>query len=237
MRQPWKSSWFDEGVRRRAQTLWRGVEAQHVVSTMRLVDGLAEQAALESLLETSKPPLPPAAAGMHFLLFTPFRYLSPMASRFRAPGDPGVWYGAHEIATACAEVAYWRWKFVRDSDGLAGRPVHTEHTLFEAAASGRCVDLVSKPWNAGRATWTHGSDYAGCQALARACRPQRVSWIRYESARRPGGVCGAVLDPAALSLDEPLRQQTWACKTTRDGSYMRHSASGESFEFPAARWG
>jgi hypothetical protein len=32
---------------------WRGVEAQHVVSTMRLVDSLAEQAILEQLLEAS----------------------------------------------------------------------------------------------------------------------------------------------------------------------------------------
>lgn len=237
MTQAWKSSWFEQGVRQRRTTLWRGVEAQHVVATMRLVDDLAEQAVLETLLEKSKPPLPPAAAGMHFLVFTPFRYRSPMPSRFRSPQDPGIWYGAHEIATACAEVAYWRWRFVHDSEGLASRPVHTEHTLFEATAKGRCVDLVSKPWAVARATWTHRSEYGSCQALARECRARRVAWIRYESARHAGGICGAVLDPLALSLAEPLRQQTWACKTTRDGSYMRHAASGEALEFPASRWG
>jgi hypothetical protein len=233
----WKPAWFEEGVRRRESTLWRGVEAQHLVATMRLVDDLAEQAALESLLEGSKPPLPSRAVGMHFLLFTPFRYRSPMGSRFRTPGDPGIWYGARERVTACAELAYWRWRFVRDSEGLAGLPVHTEHTLFEAHVKGRCVDLLSKPWDAARSAWAHRSEYGSCQALARECRTRHVAWIHYESARHPGGVCGAVLDPAALSLAEPLRQQTWACKTTREGSYMRHAASGEAFEFPASRWG
>lgn len=237
MTQIWKVSWFDEGVRPRMSTLWRGVEAQHVVATMRLVDDLAEQAALEALLERSKPPLPPAAVDMHFLLFTPFRYRSPMASRFRTPEDAGIWYGAKEVSTACAEVAYWRWQFHRDSEGLSKRALHTEHTLFEAKVDGQCVDLLVKPWAEARAAWSHRTEYASCQSLARACRTRQVAWIRYESARRSGGICGAVLDPSALSLDEPLRQQTWACKTTRGGSYMRHAASGEAFDFPASQWG
>jgi hypothetical protein len=50
------------------------VEAQHVVSTMRLVDSAAEQDLLEQLLEGSKPALPPAARPLHYLLATPFRY-------------------------------------------------------------------------------------------------------------------------------------------------------------------
>jgi hypothetical protein len=63
---------------------------------MRLVDSLEDQATLERLLETSKPPLPEAAEGLHYLLDTPFRYRSPYGSRFRAGTDPGVWYGAKE---------------------------------------------------------------------------------------------------------------------------------------------
>ena len=63
--------------------LWRAVEAQHRVATLRLVDDQAEQAVLEQLLEASKPPLPPHADRLHFLLSTPFRYLPPWPSRFR----------------------------------------------------------------------------------------------------------------------------------------------------------
>ena len=55
---------------------WRVVEAQHVVSTGKLVDAPEEQAALEMLIDSSKPPIPAAEefAGLHYLLSTPFRY-------------------------------------------------------------------------------------------------------------------------------------------------------------------
>src|SRR5207237_9847953 len=92
----WKPAWFATGLRTKTANLWRGVEAQHVVATMRLVDNAAEQRVLEELLEASKPALPEAAAGRHYLLATPFRYRSPFASRFRKPHDAGIWYGAEE---------------------------------------------------------------------------------------------------------------------------------------------
>ena len=37
-------------------TAWRAVEAQHQVSTRKLVDSLEEQALLEQLIEGAKPP-------------------------------------------------------------------------------------------------------------------------------------------------------------------------------------
>ena len=101
-----------------AADLWRAVEAQHIVSTLRLVDTLDEQRVLEDILESTKPAVPAAAAKLDYLLFTPFRYPSPVASRFRALGDPGVFYGAESVRTACAELGYWRWRFLTDSAGL-----------------------------------------------------------------------------------------------------------------------
>jgi len=56
-------------VRNKTADLWRGVEAQHVVSTMRLADNSGEQRVLEELLEASKPALPATAAGRHYLVF------------------------------------------------------------------------------------------------------------------------------------------------------------------------
>jgi hypothetical protein len=47
------------------------VEAQHVASTMKIVDDAAEQDLLESLLEASKPPLPDPADGLDYLLASP----------------------------------------------------------------------------------------------------------------------------------------------------------------------
>ena len=219
----WDEAWFETGTRTLAGTLWRGVEAQHRVATLRLVDTLAEQAQLEALLEASKPPLPPRSDTLHYLIATPFRYRSPHGSRFRAAGEPGVWYGAKELHTACAEVAYWRWRFLMDSAGLRDGALVTEHTLFQAQVRGRAIDLTRPPWSAQAATWTASDDHAPCQALGRAART-RVQWLRYSSVRKPGGLCGAVFDPHALTLPAPLAQQTWTCKVTATQALMVHGS-------------
>lgn len=51
-----------------AGVCWRAVEAQHINSTMKLVDNSEEQDRLEQLLEDSKPPYPENCAGLHYLL-------------------------------------------------------------------------------------------------------------------------------------------------------------------------
>jgi len=232
----WKAAWFDAGVRTRAAVLWRGVEAQHLVATMRLVDNLEEQRVLEELLEASKPPLPEAARPKHYLISTPFRYRSPIATRFRRAADPGIWYGAEELKTACAEVAYWKWRFLTDSEGLAAQALHTQHSFFRANARGRCADLTTAPWKASAPAWTHKSDYSACQDLAGEARRRDLAWIRYAAVRVANGVGGAVLRPDALSLSAPQAQQTWACKTTAEGAYLQRAGQDERFEFPADQW-
>jgi RES domain-containing protein len=229
----WKAAWLDRSKSVSAE-LWRGVEAQHVVSTMRLADNAAEQRVLEDLLETSKPPLPPGAEHRHYLLATPFRYRSPVATRFRRAQDPGVWYGAEELRTACAEVGYWKWRFLMDSEALAKSALHTQHTFFKAKARGRCTDLTASPWKAAARAWTHPGDFRECQALAAAARSQGLAWIRY-AAVRAQGFCGAVLKFEALSLAEPFEQQTWACKTAATGAWLQR-AGGERYDFPASDW-
>jgi hypothetical protein len=229
----WKDAWLNSSKTLSAE-LWRGVEAQHVVSTMRLADNAAEQRVLEELLEKSKPPLPAGAQSRHYLLATPFRYRSPVATRFRRPHDPGVWYGAEELRTACAEVAFWKWRFLMDSEALAKSALQTEHTFFKAKARGRCADLTARPWKAASRAWTQKSDFRECQAPADAARSHGLAWIRY-AALRAQGFCGAVLKPEALSILEPFQQQTWACKTTPAGAWMQR-AGGERYDFPASDW-
>jgi len=221
--QPWRDEWLAETPRPATALLWRGVEAQHRVATMRLVDSLAEQAELERLLESAKPPLPEAARGLHYLIATPFRYRSPHPSRFRAAGEAGVWYGAKERHTACAEVAYWRWRFLMDSAGLRDGELVTEHTFFQAQVRGLAIDLTKPPWTQATAAWARRDDYAPCQALASAARAAgRVQWIRYASVRRPGGTCGAVFAPLCLTLPERHPQETWVCKVTPTQALMLH---------------
>lgn len=210
--------------------LWRGVEAQHFVSTMKLVDDLAEQQALEELLDASKPPLPAAAAGRHYLIASPFRYPSPHPSRFREAATLGIWYGAERIETACTELAYWRWRFLMDSDGLRSQELISELTLFKASVLGRVVDLTEAPWDSRRELWT-ANDYSACQAVAKEARLRGIQWIRYGSARHVEGVCAAVFDPASLSNVDLSRQQTWVCKVTVSHAFMRHEGESISLAF------
>lgn len=201
---------------RRTLQLWRAVEAQHLASTRVLVDTLEEQAELERLLEATKPAVahPPK---LHWLLYTPFRYPPlPSGSRFRAPGDPGAWYGADEVRTACAELGYWRWRFLLASpalESIAARP----QSVFRARLRGETIDLRSPPFAAARASWTDPADYSACQALAREARDAGVQVVRYESVRDPQRAgCGAVLAVEAFAAAEPVALQTWLLEVQRD---------------------
>lgn len=219
----WEEAWFD-ACDHAQRDLWRGVEAQHRVATMRIVDNLQDQEILERILEDNKPPLPPGVGQVHYLLSTPFRYVSPWPSRFRLPDQPGAWYGAEEPETVAAEVAYWRWRFFMDSDGLREEQLLTEHTFFQARFAGRELDLTAAPWNEHRDGWRHLDDYSECQDLAGRVREVRppIAGIRYESARREGGICGVVFEAMALGLPEPQVQQTWVSKTTKELVLFAH---------------
>jgi hypothetical protein len=212
--------------------LWRAVEAQHQVSTTLLVDTLEEQALLEHLLERSKPDLFANAEKLHWLLFTPFRYPPlPGGSRFRGVADPGVFYGAEEIRTACAELGYWRWRFLLDSPQIERIDARAQ-TLFLVNVRGRTVDLRSPPWM-GRASWTV-DDYALCQAFAREARAAEIALIRYESARDPRrGACAAVLHSGAFVQKRPLSAETWLLTLTRQRVFWRKDAvlEDQAFEF------
>lgn len=206
---------------------------------MRLVDTLDEQAQLEQLLEGSKPPVPAAAATLHFLLATPFRYPArhPGGSRFRSATDPGVFYGATEVRTSCAELGYWRWRFLVDSPALASlAPV--PHTLFRCRIDGVAIDLRAAPFTRDAALWSARDDYAHCQRLGVQARLAGIAAIRYRSVRDPrGGACAAVLAPSAFA-SPPESEQSWLLSVTRARvTWQRDSVlHSEGFEF-AADWG
>lgn len=222
-------------ARRERLALWRAVEAQHLIATRKLVDTLAEQALLEDLLDAAKPPLPDACAGLHYLLATPFRYPSAQyGSRFRAYTDPGVWYGADALRTSCAEVGYWRCRFIADSSGLQ-RLDGIAHTLFQARVAGPAIDLRQAPLVADFAQWTHAQDYTACQHLARRARSADIGIIRYASVRDPdAGACAAVLDAQMFRSAGGIRQQqTWflSADATRACWQRSATARAEAFEF------
>ncbi|MDP2828659.1 MAG: RES family NAD+ phosphorylase [Sulfuricellaceae bacterium] len=215
---------------------WRMVEAQHIASTMKLVGTLAEQDLLETLLEDSKPLLPAAAAGLDYLLATPFRYdpLRP-GSRFRAVTDPGVFYGAESVRSASAELGYWRWKFLRDAVDLVKlEPV--AHTAFRAEMSTLAVDLRHSPFNVAAAAWTHPSDYTSTQAFARVARDANLGGIVYQSVRDPQPAwCIALLTPQAFAKPKPsAAMQTWWLAVHQDEVIWRRDNA--SMTFSATTW-
>lgn len=219
-----------------AAQAWRIVEAQHIASTMKIVDDATEQDLLESLLENSKPPQPESTANLDYLLATPFRY-DPLrgGSRFRTVTDPGVFYGAQSVRTACAELGYWRWKFLKDAVDL-DRLEPVAHTAFRADISTTALDLREPPFNADTAHWTHPADYSATQAFARTAREAEVGGIVYQSVRDTApSWCVAVLTPQAFAncKPDPL-MQTWWIAVQQDAVVWRREH--ESFIFSATGW-
>lgn len=203
-----------------AATLIRAVETQHVASTMRLVDSIEAQGVLEQALDASKPPIPPAARNLDYLLHTPFRYPpNPWPSRFRAATDPGVLYGAEKIRTALAEVAHWRLRVLLDAVELDVLEP-TAHTLFSVRIETDAADaaLLEAPE---RARVLDPDDYGAAQRWARKARDAGARAIRYPSARdRPNGRCWAVFDPGAFR-SRPKLLENWLVRVTRAGAQCR----------------
>lgn len=199
-------------------TWWRVVEAQHRNSTLALVEdaSLEDQTVLEAEIESVKPVVPPAARGLPYLMFTPFRYRPGYpGSRFRrsdqGPGAAdGVFYASEAVATAMAETAFYRFLFFSHS-AMAGRPSNVPHTAFRTGLSAAGIDLTRPPLDRDRAVWTHQTDFGPCQALAGAARDADVEAILYESVRDPQRRRNiAVLSPEPLVRGGGITtQQTW----------------------------
>lgn len=218
--------WTPDALRFEAQpfagTAWRLVEAQHRVSTLKLVDNLAEQAALEAILEDTKPALPEECRALDYLLATPFRYRPyPAGSRFRRAGmTPGVWYGAERPETAAAEMVFYRLLFHAESPETPFPDDAAEYTAFSATlATPVALDLTAGALAADQATWRHPTDYAACQGLADTARGIGAEVIRYASVRDPdGGANLAVLSCRAFAAPQPQERQTWRIRIGRTGA-------------------
>jgi RES domain len=212
------------------------VEAQHIASTMKIVDSKAEQDVLESLLEGSKPPLPADIEDLDYLLATPFRY-DPrrQGSRFRAATDPGVYYGAESVRTAGAELGYWRWRFLKDAVDL-DRIEPVAHTAFSVDIRTTAIDLRQPPFDQDITVWKHSADYSGTQAFARVGREASIGAIVYESVRDPDPAwCLALFQSSGFAIKRPHpASQTWWLAVNPTEVIWRRDH--ESMTFSAAHW-
>jgi hypothetical protein len=203
--------------KRLSARVFRAVEAQHRISTRKLTDSDADQALLETLLERSKPAAAPDLEGLHYLLFTPFRY-APLrhGSRFGVKTERGIWYGSQALPTCFAEVAYYRLVFLEGTTADLS-PLLVELTLFQARIrTARGADLTAAPFTAYRRSIASPSRYESSQKLGRDMRADGVEAARYPSARDRGGINVAVFSPRAFARREPTDLETWLSVATKE---------------------
>lgn len=231
----WTRSGGSSEIRRFSVEPWRVVEAQHRIATRKLVDSDAEQAVLEELLDAHKPPVR-GGAGLHYLLFTPFRY-PPLrhGSRFGSRWEPGLWYGSLERRSAFAEVAFYRLLFLEGTGADLGL-LETDLTAFRIGVrTPRGVDLSVPPFDRWRAALASKSSYAATQPLGTAMRAAGVEAVRYRSARDVEGSANvALFTPRAFAGRRPRQLETWYSAASRHAVEVskRDYFERASFRFP-----
>lgn len=209
------------------------VEAQHVVSTLALVDSLEEQKVLEAVLERTKPPVPEECQHLNYLLSTPFRYgCYPADSRFRRKGQtPGVFYGSEAALTAALENVWHRLKFFAAAPAARLPAGAAEYSAFAVEIALEVVDLTRPPYLAMRANWMHPSDYTACLDLADQARAAGISAIRYHSVRDPDQRANvAVLTCAGFAAPDPMAHQSWRIILRQGGAVVRCEWPPEAWE-------
>ena len=213
----WTPDALSSEARKVEARVWRLVETQSKNSTRKLVDTLGEQILLEQLLEETKPSIPTECRGLHYLLFTPFRYDpgKPTAvSRFRREGQKeGVFYASFAVETAVAEMAFYRMLFFAESPETALPDNPCPFTAFTVPIrTHRAIDLTAPPLSADRDLWTDKIDYAACLKVADTARAADIDSIISWSVRDPsGGKNVAILRCRAFARSDPDRtkDQTW----------------------------
>jgi len=216
--------------------LLRIIESQQQVATLDLVDDLAEQALLEELIERSKPPLPPGAEGLHYLLATPFRY-PPLrhGSRFGRRFEPALLYGSRRLPTLLAEAAYYRFVFwTAMAEPPPARRLTTQHHLFRARLRTEGgLRLQHPPCRAHQAALRDPADYRATQQLGSGLRAAGIAAFEFVSARDPArGLNVALFTPEALSSRSPLGLTPWLCETTAEQVSFAGAGGAELYRFP-----
>ena len=205
----------------------RITDRQGESGTADLVDGLLEQARLEQLIDTVKPPIPcdwPEASDgrpmpSHPLLLTPFRY-PPLASgsRFGRAHQRHLFYGARALETALAERAFHALRMLEDSPLPRGARLQRQQSAFAVEiATDRGLELQQHLSKRALAAITDPCSYAASQRCGDAMRERGVQAFAVPSARSPQtpAVVG-VLTPYAFS-STPFDLQDWTLEISAEG--------------------
>jgi hypothetical protein len=115
-----------------------------------------------------------------------FTHLNPEGSRF-SDGSYGVFYAAHDTATAVDETVYHRERFLA---ATGHPPISLQMRCYRTGVHARLDDL--------RGGWPAAHDpasYMASQALAKRLREAGSNGIVYASVRHQGGTCVAAFYP------------------------------------------
>ncbi len=130
------------------------------------------------------------------MVMAAFTHLNPEGSRF-SDGSYGVYYAAHTLETAVAEVGHHRAVFMRRTNEP---PIDLDYRCIAANVEADLHDI-------GRAGTTplpahrpllDPDHYGAAQRQAAALRTAGSWGLRYPSVRDPGGECVAIFRPKAL---------------------------------------
>lgn len=219
----------------------RVVEDQSRSATLDLVPAgdLDAQRLLEELLEEHKPPVPAGEQfeGLHFLLFTPFRY-PPLrhGSRFGQRHERALFYAAEQLRSAFAEKAYYLLLFASQTEAKLEPHVST-CTSFEAAVkTRRCVDLSAPAYASMQRKLRSPTRYTFTQQLGSQLRAAGVELIRYVSARDPESGLNVALFEPVFARKQPSALRAWRCVNQSEGVAFqaKHSFSPEEYRFSVA---
>lgn len=220
-----------------SDNLVRVVESQEQIATNSIVDNLEEQAALEQMLENTKPVPPCFITGLDYLLATPFRYPPlPYGSRFGRRDEPSIFYGSLSLTTAFAETGYYRYLFWL---GMTTPPPSdkfiTQHTVFGVNyKTGIGLRLQNAPFNEYEEYLTHSSDYTVTQLLGTAMRNNGIEAFEYKSARDlDRGLNIAIFEPACFASLKPLSKEPWLCEINDTAAtFYSFPSSNNIYKFP-----
>lgn len=114
-------------------------------------------------------------------------------SRF-SDGSFGVYYAAHDVATAIAETGFHRGRFLREAQLPNER---LDMRVYTAAVRGAFDDLRERSM---RSPLYNKGSYDASQAYARALyETRRVDGVVFRSVRRDGGFCAAAFRPRCVT--------------------------------------
>jgi len=236
----WEECNGQGSIQRISGVLSRLVESQEQVATTTFVDTLEEQAILEELLDSSKPPQPSHTVGLHYLLATPFRY-PPLkwGSRFGQKHEPSLFYGGTDIATTMAESAFYRFVYLDSmaSDSMPSKPLSGQHTLFEVGyKSDLGVKLQYAPFEKQQDALRNPTEYQHAQTLGADMRNDGVVCFEYSSARHANGINVALFNGRCFTESNPKNLQQFISAVTIDQVEFKNIDSGHIYKYDSSQF-